>query len=179
MVARSLPIVVLLFYFACRSAAFAPIVRISYRVYVRSTAATSSCTTAAAATSRNLLYMSSDGNNERNVIDEMNFFKADIPQEIRAEIFEAEAKTQAGQERAGRLANYAAIVVFGLASAIFNTFLSGLQEDGSTLAESGFGWVQSNPINDFLFTSKIGGAVALVSAGLSAVMSEVEVSCRQ
>lgn len=109
-------------------------------------------------------------------MDEMNFFKADIPAEIRAEIFEAEAKTQAGQDRAGRLANYATIVVVGLGIAIFNTFLTGLQEDGSTLTEAGFGWVESNPLNSFLFTGKIGGAVALISAGLSAVMTEVEVS---
>ena len=120
--------------------------------------------------------MASGDDNERSVMDEMNFFKADIPAEIRAEIFEAEAKTQAGQDRAGRLANYASIVVVGLGIAIFNTFLTGLQEDGSTLTEAGFGWVESNPLNSFLFTGKIGGAVALISAGLSAVMTEVEVS---
>lgn len=108
-------------------------------------------------------------------MDEMNFFKADIPPEIRSEIFEAEAKTQAGQDRAGRLANYATIVVVGLGIAVFNTFLTGLQDDGSTLTEAGFGWVEGNPLNSFLFTSKIGGAIALISAGLSAVMSEVEV----
>ena len=112
---------------------------------------------------------------ERSMMDEMNFFKADIPPEIRSEIFDAEAKTQAGQDRAGRLANYAAIVVLGLGIAIFNTFLTGLQDDGSTLTEAGFGWVEGNPLNSFLFTSKIGGAIALISAGLSAVMSEVEV----
>ena len=120
--------------------------------------------------------MASGDDNERSMMDEMNFFKADIPPEIRAEIFEAEAKTQAGQDRAGRLANYATIVVLGLGIAIFNTFLTGLQEDGSTLTEAGFGWVESNPLNSFLFTGKIGGAVALISAGLSAVMTEVEVS---
>lgn len=109
------------------------------------------------------------------MMDEMNFFKADIPPEIRSEIFEAEAKTQAGQDRAGRLANYATIVVVGLGIAIFNTFLTGLQDDGSTLTEAGFGWVEGNPLNSFLFTSKVGGAIALISAGLSAVMSEVEV----
>ena len=117
-----------------------------------------------------------DNEIERSMMDEMNFFKADIPPEIRSEIFEAEAKTQAGQDRAGRLANYATIVVVGLGIAIFNTFLTGLQDDGSTLTEAGFGWVEGNPLNSFLFTSKIGGAIALISAGLSAVMSEVEVS---
>ena len=116
-----------------------------------------------------------DNEIERSMMDEMNFFKADIPPEIRSEIFEAEAKTQAGQDRAGRLANYATIVVAGLGIAVFNTFLTGLQDDGSTLTEAGFGWVESNPLNSFLFTSKIGGAIALISAGLSAVMSEVEV----
>ena len=117
-----------------------------------------------------------DNEIERSMMDEMNFFKADIPPEIRSEIFEAEAKTQAGQDRAGRLANYATIVVVGLGIAVFNTFLTGLQDDGSTLTEAGFGWVEGNPLNSFLFTSKIGGAIALISAGLSAVMSEVEVS---
>ena len=185
MVARSLPIVLFLFCFACRAAAFTPkLLHVHSSLHVPSKAATAcptcTCTTTGtrftSAPGNFLLHMSSDGNKERDVMDEINFFKADIPPEIRAEIFEAEAKTQAGQERAGRLANYAAIVVFGLGTAIFNTFLTGLQEDGSTLAEAGFGWVQSNPINSFLFTSKIGGAIALVSAGLSAVMSEVEVS---
>eukprot|EP00562_Extubocellulus_spinifer_P029602 CAMPEP_0178704960 /NCGR_PEP_ID=MMETSP0699-20121125/14503_1 /TAXON_ID=265572 /ORGANISM="Extubocellulus spinifer, Strain CCMP396" /LENGTH=412 /DNA_ID=CAMNT_0020352431 /DNA_START=95 /DNA_END=1336 /DNA_ORIENTATION=+ len=189
MAVRTLPMgFILAFYLACTSraaAAFTPAeFHVQSSLQVPSKAATAcptrTCTNTgtrfASAQGHFLLHMSSDGNNkERDVMDEMNFFKADIPAEIRAEIFEAEAKTQAGQERSGRLANYAAIVVFGLGTAIFNTFLTGLQEDGSTLAETGFGWIQGNPINSFLFTSKIGGAIALVSAGLSAVMSEVEV----
>lgn len=116
---------------------------------------------------------------ERGPMDEMNFFDADIPDEVRKDIFEAEGKTQAGQDRAGRLANYAAVVVLGLGIAIFNTFLTGLQDDGTTLATSGFGWVNDNPVNSFLFTSKIGGGIALISAGLSAVLSEVELRGRR
>mmetsp|Transcript_23997 Transcript_23997/g.51958 ORF Transcript_23997/g.51958 Transcript_23997/m.51958 type:complete len:355 (+) Transcript_23997:102-1166(+) len=193
MAVRTLPMgFILAFYLACTSraaAAFTPAeFHVQSSLQVPSKAATAcptrTCTNTgtrfASAQGHFLLHMSSDGNNkERDVMDEMNFFKADIPAEIRAEIFEAEAKTQAGQERSGRLANYAAIVVFGLGTAIFNTFLTGLQEDGSTLAETGFGWIQGNPINSFLFTSKIGGAIALVSAGLSAVMSEVELRGRR
>lgn len=121
-----------------------------------------------------------DDDIERSYADELNFFKANIPDEIKNEIFEAESNTQAGKERNGRLATYTAVIITGLSIAAFNTFLTTLVDDGENLSETMFGWIASNnPLNEFLFLNKIGGAIALVSAGVCGVLAEVELRARR
>jgi len=117
---------------------------------------------------------------DRSYADELNFFNANIPDDIKNEIFEAESNTQAGKERNGRLATYTTVIIVGLSIAAFNTFLTTLVDDGENLSETMFGWIASNnPLNEFLFLNKIGGAIALVSAGVCGVLAEVELRARR
>lgn len=109
--------------------------------------------------------------------------ESEIPPELKDEIFAAEAKTEAAQGRNQRVITYILLTVVGVTTAFFNAFLSDLRfGDGSPssdLAYYGFGWVQSNPLTGFLFTNKIGGALGLLSAGLSGTLAEVEIRSKK
>lgn len=130
--------------------------------------------------SSNLIIMrsSNEEQEEKNIFSTM-FSTVDIPEEYREEIFKAEANTPAAKDREGRVLLYGISALFGIAISFFNAFLTSLRGDAapsdlSILTESGFGWVDGNPLFAFLFLTKIGGGIALVVAGLTGTLLELE-----
>ena len=115
--------------------------------------------------------------------DNLNNQQSEIPPELKDEIYAAEANTAAAQGRQQRVITYVLLTIIGVTTAFFNAFLSDLRfGDGapsSDLAYYGFGWVQSNFLTSFLFTNKIGGALGLLSAGLSGTLAEVEIRSKK
>jgi hypothetical protein len=69
------------------------------------------------------------------------------------------------------------MALLGIGISSFNAFLTNIRDgvDLTPINDLGFGWVGSNPITSFLFLNKIGGAIALLSAGLGGTMVELEV----
>lgn len=97
-------------------------------------------------------------------------FESKIPKELRAEIYQAEAKTPAAQGRQNRILGYGAsafvFLVLGLANVIFTS----MKTTGMDLEEVGYGWSQN-----FLLTgSTIGGYIDIIMAGLLGTMVELE-----
>ena len=119
---------------------------------------------------------SQDSNNDKSSIDVM-MGKIDIPEEYREEIFRAEANTPAAKDRNNRIAIFGSIALLGIAISSFNAFLSNMRDgaDLTPINEIGFGWVSGNPLTSFLVLNKIGGGLALLSAGLGGTMVELEV----
>ena len=115
--------------------------------------------------------------------EDPNNQQSEIPPELKDEIYAAEANTAAAQGRQQRVITYVLLTIIGVTTAFFNAFLSDLRfGDGapsSDLAYYGFGWVQSNFLTSFLFTNKIGGALGLLSAGLSGTLAEVEIRSKK
>mmetsp|Transcript_4336 Transcript_4336/g.10151 ORF Transcript_4336/g.10151 Transcript_4336/m.10151 type:complete len:368 (+) Transcript_4336:109-1212(+) len=116
-----------------------------------------------------------------------------IPEELRDEIYQAEANTAAARDRGTRVAVYASLAIFGVALASLNGFLTDLRDKETAIAlanaassipdtgnnlyileQNGFGWVLSNPVFKFLFTNKIGGILTLLFGGGSGLMAEAE-----
>jgi len=107
--------------------------------------------------------------------------KVDIPDEVRDEIFRAEANTPAAKDRNARIALYATIALVGIALSSLNVFLSnvradagGVASDLSSIEELGFGWTGSNPFTSFFLLNRIGGGIALIAAGFGGTMVELE-----
>ncbi len=130
------------------------------------------------------LHQSSQDNNESSSKSSLDVMmgKVDIPDEYKEEIFKAEANTPAAKDRSTRTAIYACIALLGIGISSFNAFLTNIRDGAGTAAdlsainELGFGWVGENPFTSFLFLNKIGGGLALLSAGLGGTMVELEVS---
>jgi len=120
-------------------------------------------------------------------------YESKIPEELREEIYQAEANTAAARDRGTRVALYTSIAIVGIALASFNGFLTDMRDKESAIAiatavtsipdtgnnlyvleQNGFAWVLSNPIFKFLFTNKIGGVIALLFGGGSGLMAEAE-----
>lgn len=125
-----------------------------------------------------IMRLSNQDQEEKSVFSTM-FSTVDIPEEYREEIFRAEASTPAAKDREGRVLLYGVSALFGIAISFFNAFLTSLRGDAapsdlSMLTESGFGWVDGNPLFAFLFLTKIGGGIALVVAGLTGTLLELE-----
>jgi len=103
----------------------------------------------------------------------------EIPPELRDEIIKAEANTPAAEGRQQRIVVYFLLTITGITLAFFNAFLSDLRfGDGAPsedLSYYGFGWVQDNFVTSFLLMNTIGGALALLGAGLAGTLAEVEV----
>jgi len=119
---------------------------------------------------------SSSENNEKSSVDVM-MGKVNIPDEYKEEIFRAEANTPAAKDRNTRVAIFSVVALLCIGISSFNAFLSNMR-DGSDLTpinELGFGWVSGNPLFSFLFLNKFGGGLALLTAGLSGTMVELEV----
>lgn len=93
-----------------------------------------------------------------------NPYESTIPEEIRKEIYEAEANTPAAKDRSQRIALYSVVAFVGVLGAFFNGFLTELRsgDEGVLLSEAGFGWVESNFLFKFLFLNKIGGVLLLL-----------------
>ncbi|KAL3930380.1 MAG: hypothetical protein SGBAC_011793 [Bacillariaceae sp.] len=108
-----------------------------------------------------------------------------IPEELKDEIYRAEANTPAAKERGQRVALLALFSFTGILCAFFNGFLTELRAagpDGSPgidLADSTFAWVVSNPVTSFLFTNAIGGGVCLVSGAGAGLLAEAEVDSKR
>jgi len=120
-------------------------------------------------------------------------YESKIPEELREEIYQAEANTPAATDRGTRVAIYTSLAIFGIALASFNGFLTDMRDKESAIAiataatsipdtgnnlyileQNDFGWVLSNPIFKFFFTNKIGGVIALLFGGGSGLMAETE-----
>ena len=127
------------------------------------------------------------------LLDFISPFESKIPEELREEIYEAEANTPAAKDRGTRVAIYTSLAIFGIALASFNGFLTDMRDKESAIAiasaatsipdtgnnlyileQNGFGWVLSNPIFKFLFTNKIGGVISLLFGGGSGLLAEAE-----
>lgn len=125
-------------------------------------------------------------------------FESKIPEELREEIYQAEANTPAAKDRGTRVATYACIAIFFIALASFNGFLTDMRDKESAIAmaeaaksipdtgnnlyildQNGFGWVLSNPITKFLFTNKIGGIITLLLGGGAGILAEAELDSKR
>lgn len=116
---------------------------------------------------------------EKGVMDILSM-KVDIPEEVREEIFRAEANTPAAQDRQTRIILYAAIALLGIGFSSLNVFLSNIRaeaglapDDLSAIRDIGFGWVEGS-IFSFFLLNKIGGGIALIAAGFGGTMVELE-----
>ena len=128
------------------------------------------------------------------LFDSLSPFDSKIPEELRDEIYKAEANTAAARDRGKRVAIYTSLALLGIALASFNGFLTDMRDKESAIAlantaatsipdtvnslyileQNDFGWVLSNPIFKFLFTNKIGGGLALLFGGGAGLMAEAE-----
>lgn len=109
-----------------------------------------------------------------------------IPPELKDDIYKAEANTEAARQRQGRVLQYSVLAVFLVGCAFCNVFIT---EFRSTVAEEagrpislddiGWGWTEMNGLFKFLFTSKIGGGVALIGGATSGMMVEAEVDSQR
>ena len=127
------------------------------------------------------------------LLDFLSPFESKIPEELREEIYRAEANTAAAKDRGTRVAMYTSLAILGIALASFNGFLTDMRDKESAIAistaatsipdtgnnlyileQNGFGWVLSNPVSKFLFTNKIGGVLSLLFGGGSGIMAEAE-----
>jgi hypothetical protein len=120
-----------------------------------------------------------------------------IPEELREEIYRAEANTENAKKRDQRVLVYGVLTAFFIGIAFFNGFLTELRRpiDEADIAnfvqqgyeelppisselnldQIGFSWVNSNILFQFLFTNKIGGFLALVSGGIFGTIAELDV----
>ena len=115
--------------------------------------------------------------NDKSFLDAMQPWKIDVPEEYREEILRAEGNTQVAKDRNTRVAIYLTITFVCVSIAIVNAFLTTLrQDDPNAISDLGWDWVQSNFLFSFLFTNGIGGAIALVLAGVCGTTAELEVS---
>lgn len=127
-----------------------------------------------------VLHSSSDDKEEKSSLDIMSM-KVDIPDEVKDEIFRAEANTPAAKDRNQRIALYAGTAFIGILLSSMNVFLTTIRTDAGSVASDlsaindlGFGWVGSNPLSSFFLLNKLGGGIALVAAGFGGTMVELE-----
>ncbi len=128
-----------------------------------------------------VLQSTKDDQEEKGFMDVMQPWKVDIPEEVREEIFKAEANTPAAKDRNARVALYVTLTLLGIALSSCNVFLSNVRADAgaayndlSSIEELGFGWVGGNPLTSFFLLNKIGGGIALLTAGFGGTMVELE-----
>jgi hypothetical protein len=118
-------------------------------------------------------------------LDSLSPYQSKIPEELKDEIFAAEANTPAAQERGKRVGLYAAIAFVGIFAAFFNGFLTELRTSGADgsagvdLSENGFGWVVDNFLFSFLFLNKIGGVLCLLGGAGSGLLAEAELDTKR
>ena len=103
------------------------------------------------------------------------FRKSAVPKELRKQIYEAEAKTKAAEGRRVRLTAFIILTLIGSLLGVSNGALTQLVESGGVNIadpDSGLAWTLSVPF----LTTKWGGIVSLVAAGLFGTLAELEVS---
>lgn len=113
-------------------------------------------------------------------LDSLSPYESKIPEELKEEIYAAEANTAAASDRGQRVALYALVALIGIGFAFFNGFLTELRSSspdggpGVDLTEAGFGWVLDNFLFHFLFTNAIGGGICLLGGAGAGLMAEAE-----
>eukprot|EP00980_Cylindrotheca_fusiformis_P029858 scaffold23964_cov122-Cylindrotheca_fusiformis.AAC.2 len=123
--------------------------------------------------------------NLKGVFDFLNPFETKIPEELRDEIYKAEANTPAAKDRGQRVAIFALLAFVGVLFAFFNGFLTELRAtgpDGSpgfSLQDAGFGWVEDNFLSSFLLTNKIGGGICLLGGAGAGLLAEAELDSKR
>jgi len=127
-----------------------------------------------------LVVLRSSKEDEKGIMD-IIAMKVDIPDEVRDDIFKAEANTPAAKDRGTRIVLYATLAFIGIVLSSSNAFLTTVRADAgggasdlSSIEAIGFGWVGSNPLASFFLLNKIGGGIALISAGFGGTMVELE-----
>ena len=132
-----------------------------------------------------------DNNHEtrlyNQILESLGVYESKIPEELRDEIYKAEANTEAAQNRGKRIALYTVLAILGIVLASFNGFLTEIRASASpeqsnnlyVLEENGFGWVLANPIFKFLFTNKIGGGLCFLFGGGSGLLAEAELDTKR
>lgn len=119
------------------------------------------------------------------IFDFLSPYESKIPEELRDEIYQAEANTPAAQDRSQRVALYALIAFVGILCAFFNGFLTELRTNGPDggpgvdLVDAGFGWVTENFLLNFLFTNKIGGGICLLGGAGAGLLAEAELDTKR
>jgi hypothetical protein len=119
------------------------------------------------------------------VFDFLSPYESKIPDELRDEIYQAEANTPAATDRGQRVALFALIAFVGILCAFFNGFLTELRANGPDgspgvdLTEAGFGWVLGNFLFSFLFTNKIGGGICLLGGAGAGLLAEAELDSKR
>jgi hypothetical protein len=104
-------------------------------------------------------------------------FQSSIPKEVRKKIYEAEGNTQAAKDRTVRMIVYILLAFLGSLLGIGNGVLTEVlssesSTDTATIVQSSFGWLQDN----LFLTTKWGGIIALISAGVFGTLAELEAS---
>jgi len=118
------------------------------------------------------------------VLDNLTPYESKIPEELKDEIYRAEANTPAARDRGQRVALFGLIAFVGVVSAFFNGFLTELRTDdldgpGIDLSESAFAWATGNPVFAFIFTNQIGGGIALLLGAGSGLLAEAELDSKR
>lgn len=121
------------------------------------------------------------------ILESLGVYESKIPEELRDEIYKAEANTEAAQNRGKRIALYTVLAILGIALASFNGFLTEIRASASpehgnnlyVLEENGFGWVLANPVFKFFFTNKIGGGLCFLFGGGSGLLAEAELDTKR
>jgi hypothetical protein len=119
------------------------------------------------------------------VFDFLSPYESKIPEDLRDEIYQAEANTPAATDRGQRVALFALIAFVGILCAFFNGFLTELRANGPDgspgvdLTEAGFGWVLGNFFFSFLFTNKIGGGICLLGGAGAGLLAEAELDSKR
>ena len=115
-----------------------------------------------------------------------NPYESKIPDALKDEIYAAEARTPAAQERGVRVAMYSLIAFVGIVLAFFSAFITELRntplppgETGDPLAIAGFTWVYSNFLVQFILTNKLGGGLCLLLGAGSGLMAEAELDTKR
>lgn len=118
-------------------------------------------------------------------LDNLSPYGSKIPEELKDEIYRAEANTPAARDRGKRVTLFGLVAFVGVVSAFFNAFLSELRTDdldgtpGMVLSESSFAFAAGNPVFRFLFTNQIGGGLSLLIGAGSGLLAEAELDSKR
>jgi hypothetical protein len=118
-------------------------------------------------------------------LDFLSPYESKIPDDLKDEIYQAEANTPAAADRGQRVAVYAVIAFVFIFFAFFNGFLTELRADVDEtgnkvdLVEAGFGWVQDNFLFRFVFLNKIGGGICLLGGAGAGLLAEAELDTKR
>jgi hypothetical protein len=99
-------------------------------------------------------------------------FQSSIPKEVRKKIYEAEGNTQAAKDRTVRMIVYILLAFLGSLLGIGNGVLTEVLSSESSTDTATIVQLQDN----LFLTTKWGGIIALISAGVFGTLAELEAS---